>query len=235
MKRMRMAAGVIMSLALAVSLAGCGTSSQARSVDLNATLVNPSLLKEGKDDQSLYRYVKPDLDFKQYTKVYVEPIMVRKDGQLDKDEMENYQKLANNAFVYMTEELGKDYQLVKLPEPGALRIQMAIIDADSSKPVRNTLGTVFPIGMAISLVKYGATGKSSGVGEITAEMRITDGGTGELLGAALDRRVGEKKFSKLWSSWYNADEALKYWAQRTRFAFCEMRGGGNCVKPGGEE
>jgi len=234
MKSMITAAGVIMGLALAVSLAGCGTSSQARSVDLNATLVNPSLLKEGKDDQSLYRYVKPGLDLKQYTKVSVDPVMVRKDGELDKDEMENYQKLANNAFVYMTEELGKDYQLVKSPEPGALRIQMAIIDADSSKPVRNTLATVFPIGMALSLVKYGATGKSTGVGEITAEMRITDGGTGELLGAALDRRVGEKKFSKLWSSWYNADEALKYWAQRTRFAFCEMRGGGKCVKPEGE-
>jgi len=235
MKRMRTAVGVIMSLALLVFLAGCGTSHQARSVDLNATLVNPSLLTAGEDDQSLYRYAKPNIDMKQYTKIFVEPVLVRKDGQLDKDEQENYQTLANNAYVYMTQELGKDYQLVKLPEPGALRIQMAIIDADNSKPVRNTLATVFPIGMAISLVKYGATGKSTGVGEITLEMRVTDAGSGELLGAALDRRVGEKKLSKLWSSWYNADEALKYWAQRTRFVFCEMRGSKVCVKPGDEK
>jgi len=235
MKKTRLVGSVVVSVFMALLLGGCGTSSQARKVDVEeANLVNPALLKKGDDDQALYRYLGPNANMKQYTKVLVDPIMVKKDGQLDKEELENYQTLANNAYVYLTKELEKDYSIVKTPEPGAVRIQMAIIDADSSKPVRNTLATVFPIGMAVSLVKYSATGKSTGVGEITAEMRITDATTGELLAAALDRRVGEKKFTKLWSSWYNADEALKYWAERTRFAFCQLRSGMNCVKPGSE-
>ena len=236
MKHMRTAGAVVVSMAMAVMLAGCGASHQARSVDLKqSTLVNPDLLKEGKDDQALYRYVKPNVDIKQYSKVLIDPVLVRKDGELDKDELENYQKLANNAFVYLNQELGKDYSIVKTPEPGALRIQAAITDADSAKPVRNTLSTLMPIGMGLSLIKYAATGKQSGVGEITVEMRISDAATGELLGAALDRRVGGKELSELWSSWHNADSALLYWAQKTRWVFCDMRGGGTkCVKPGAE-
>ncbi|HEY5974396.1 MAG TPA: DUF3313 domain-containing protein [Geobacteraceae bacterium] len=236
MKRMRMASVVVMSMAMAVLLGGCGASHQARSVDLKqSTLVNPALYKEGTDDQALYKYAKPNLDLKQYSKVLIDPVLIRKDGELDKDELENYQKLANNAFVYLNQELGKDYSIVKAPEPGTLRIQVAITDADSAKPVRNTLSTLMPIGIGISWVKYAATGKQSGVGEITAEMRISDAATGELLAAALDRRVGGKELSELWSSWHNADSALLYWAQKTRWAFCDMRGGGaKCVKPGAE-
>jgi len=233
MKRMKTVAMVVMVVAVALQLGGCGVGSyQARSVDVKESpLVNPDILVQGKDDQALYRYVNPKADIKQYTMVLIDPVMVYKDAVLDKDERENYQKLANNAFVYLTKELEKYYRIVKDPEPGTLRVQMAIVDADSSKPVRNTLSTIVPVGMALSLVKYTATGKQAGVGEITAGMKITDASTGELLGAALDRRVGGKELSKLWSGWHNADDALQYWAKRLSFSLCDMRGGTNCVKP----
>jgi Protein of unknown function (DUF3313) len=233
MKRMKMAAMLVMVVAIALQVSGCGVGSyQARSVDVKESpLVNPDILVQGKDDQALYRYVNPKVDIKQYTMVLLDPVMVYKDAALDKDERENYQKLANNAFIYLTKELEKDYRIVKDPAPGTLRVQMAIVDADSSKPVRNTLSTIVPVGIALSLVKYTATGKQSGVGEITVGMKITDASTGELLGAALDRRVGGKELSKLWSGWHNADDALQYWAKRLSFALCDMRGGTNCVKP----
>jgi hypothetical protein len=233
MKRMKMAAMLVMVVAVALQLGGCGVGSyQARSVDVKESpLVNPDILVQGKDDQALYRYVNPKADIKQYTMVLLDPVMVYKDAALDKDERENYQKLANNAFIYLTKELEKDYRIVKDPAPGTLRVQMAIVDADSSKPVRNTLSTIVPVGIALSLVKYTATGKQSGVGEITVGMKVTDASTGELLGAALDRRVGGKELSKLWSGWHNADDALQYWAKKLSFALCDMRGGAKCVKP----
>jgi hypothetical protein len=219
-------------VAAALQMGGCAGSYQARSVDLKESpLVNPDILKPGEDDQALYRYGKPGVDMKQYTKIMVDPVMIYKDGELDKDQLENYQTLANNAHVYLSEALAKDYRIVKTPEPGTLRIQMAIIDADSSKPVRNTLGTVFPIGIGLSVVKLGATGKQTGVGEITVQMKITDAGTGELIGAALDRRVGGHNITTLWSSWNDANKALEYWAKRTAFVLCGNRGGTNCVKP----
>ena len=234
MKRMSAAMVVIMSMGMAALLGGCAGSYQGREVDIKqATLFDANILQEGKEGQSLYRYVNPKADIKQYSKIYVDKVLVRKDGQLDAEELQNYQNLTYNAYVYLNQELAKDYTMVLTPEPGAMRIQMAIIDADSSKPVRNTLSTFVPVGMVLSLVKYSATGKQSGVGEISVEMLITDATTGELLGAALDRRIGGKEVSKLWSSWANANAALEYWAQQLRFVFCDMRGGGvKCVKPG---
>jgi hypothetical protein len=207
-------------------------SYQARSVDRQESpLVNPDILIKGSDDEALYRYVNPNANVKQYTKVLIDPVLVYGYGGMDKDEMENHQILANNAYVYVTQELKKDYQIVNAPEPGTLRIRMAIVDADSAKPVRNTFSTIMPIGMALSVVKYAATGKQSGVGEITMQIKITDAYTDELLGAALDRRVGGKELTKLWSNWHNADDALQYWAKRLSYTLCDMRGGGNCVKP----
>jgi len=232
MKLMKKALTLAIIVSAALQLGGCAASYQARSVDLKqATLVNPDILKKGGDDQTLYRYVNPTFQGKKYTKVFIDPVLIRKDGELDKDGLENYQKLANNAFVYLKQELEKGNEIVKAPEPGTMRVQMAITDADSSKPVRNTLATVFPIGMGVSLVKMAATGKQTGVGEITVEMKITDAVTGELLGAALDRRVGGHELSTLWSTWANADAALLYWAKKLSFFLCQDRGGTNCVKP----
>jgi len=217
---------------MALVLGGCAGSYQARNVDLKeSVLVNPDILVKGGDDQALYRYVNPAVDIKSYTKIMIAPVQIRKDGELDKDELENYQKLANNGFVLLNQELAKDYQIVTVAEPGTMRLQVAITDADTSKPVRNTLSTVMPIGMALSVVKVGATGKQSGVGEISAEFKFTDAMTGQLIAAALDRRVGGKSLSTLWSTWNDANQGLKYWAQQTRFALCQERKGTGCVKP----
>ncbi|MRR08163.1 MAG: DUF3313 domain-containing protein, partial [Deltaproteobacteria bacterium] len=183
MKRIKALGAGVLCVVLAGLLGGCGASYQARSVDLKSTLVNPALLKEGTDDQALYRYRNPKVNLASYTKIMIEPVTVAKDGELDADEMENYRKLANNAFVYLNEELKKDYQIVMSPEANTMRLQFAIIDADTSKPVRNLLSSVMPIGMGVSLLRYGATGKQSGVGEITGETKVTDAQTGELLGA----------------------------------------------------
>jgi hypothetical protein len=226
---------LLVSAFIGALLGGCAGSYQARSVELtenDSPLVNPDILKKSSGEgEALYRYVNPDLDIKKYTKIIVEPVLVRKDGKLDEEELKNYQTLANNAYVYLTKALEKDYQIVQSPEPGTLRVQMAIVDADPSAPVRNALSTFMPIGMGISLIKYAATGKQSGVGEITVEMKVTDAESGELLGAALDRRVGGKDVKGIWDTWFNADAALQYWAQKLAYTLCGMRGGTDCIKP----
>ena len=216
----------------ALTFSGCGASHQARSMEIkDSLLINPAILEKGTDDQALYRYVNPKADLKSYSKIMIDPVLMSKSADLDADDTENYQKLVNNAYVFLNDELKKDYVIVRAPEPGALKIQMAIIAADSSKPVRNLLGTVFPIGVAISAVKYSATGKPSAVGEITVEMKATDAATGELLFAAVDKRVGGMNIKGTWDTWMTADDALRYWAKKTAFALCEKRGGAACVKP----
>jgi len=212
-------------------LAGCGASHQARKMDLTGVLVNPAILKEGTGDEALYRYQNPNANIKNYTKMMIDPVLVSTAADMDAETRTNYQTLANNTFVYLTDEFKKDYQIVQSAEPGTLRVQMAIVDATSTKPVKTLLSTFFPVGLGISVVKYAATGKPSSVGESTAEFKITDASTGELLGAAIDRRVGGMSVKAIYSSWANADDALKYWAKRAAYVLCENRGGTGCVKP----
>lgn len=232
MKRIRTAGTLLACITFACSLSGCRSGMQARSVDLKQSLlVNPSILEKGSGDQALYRYVNPKVDVKTYSKVLVDPVLIEKQGELDAGERENYQKLANNAYVFMTRELQQDYRIVQSPEPGTMRVQMAIIDADSSKPVRNVTSSVTPIGIGLSLLKFGATGKQSGVGEITAEFKVTDAMSGELLGAGLDRRVGGKDVRGVFDTWHHANAAMEYWAQRLRYVLCTGRGATGCVNP----
>ncbi len=217
---------------VALLLCSCGSSYQARSVDIKGSmLVNPALLEKGTGDQALYRYVNPRFNVAKYSKIIIQPVFIAKEGELGPSERENYQKLANNAYVYLRLELSKELQIVSKPEDGTLDLQMAIHDADSSKPVRNILSSVTPIGIGLNAVTYGVTGKQSGVGEITAEFRVTDAVTGELLFAALDKRVGGKAMKGVWDTWYNADEALKYWAKRASFVLCQQKGREDCEEP----
>jgi len=216
-----------------VLLCGCPASHQARWGDVNsAILVKPEIFKEGTGDQALYRYVKPGFDIKKYSAIMIEPLLIAKDGEMSSSQRENYQKLANNAYVYLVTEVEKQIKLAKEPGNDVLTLQMAIHDADSSKPLRTITSSVTPIGAGLSVLKYASLGKPSGVGEITAEYRLTESVSGELLFAAMDRRVGGKTVKGIWDTWYNADDALQYWAKRIGFLLCEnYRQGKDCKEP----
>ncbi|MBP2674584.1 MAG: hypothetical protein H6Q84_1424 [Deltaproteobacteria bacterium] len=232
MKRFRAVVFFGIFIAAASMLSGCAASYQARNVELKETLlINRDILKPGTGDQALYIYKNPDAKGRQYAKLMVDPVLLRRSAELDAEKLENIQKLANNAYLYLVEELRKDFQIVKSPEPGAARFQMALLDAEPSSPVQNIVTSVVPIGIGVSAIQGAATGKQAGVGEITAEFKVSDAMTGELLGAAVDRRVGGKSAGGMFDSWHNADESVKFWARQARFIICTESGRTGCVKP----
>lgn len=221
----------VLSLLTVLALSSCTGTYQARSVDLeNTVLVNPRILKKGSDDQALYRYVNPNANFSRYNKVLIAPILISKAVEAEPDDKEDYESLAHNAHAYLAQELQKHFTLVKSPSPGTMKIQMAIVEADSSKPIR-TLLSITPIGMGMNLVKLAATGKKAGVGEITAEFVISDAVTKQVLGAAVDRQVGNKNPSTMFNIWANANSGLEYWAKKLTYALCEEKGIKDCVNP----
>jgi len=231
MKHGKMAVFVVLFALVAPLLVGCAPSLQARKVDLTkSVLVDPSILEKGTEGQPLYRYVKPNVDWKKYTQVVIDPVIVYQEAAMDAEMRENYQTLANNAFVFLTKELGKEVSVVTAPGPGTFRVQLAIVSAEKSGAVTNFMTTIVPVGMVLSAGKYAFTGKPLGVGEITVEMRITDASTGDLLAAALDKRVGGKQLRGVFTVWQDADSALQYWAELLRYRLCQFRGGADCEK-----
>ena len=230
MKRLSLglAFAVVASLLL---ITGCASSKQARSVEHEGYLVDHSILVKGEKGEALLRYPNPDRDLESYNKIMLDPILFSQPDNASPAQLADLQKLANNFYTYLYQELEKDYTMVRAAEPGAMRIQIAILNAQKSNVVTNTVSSVSPIGMGVSVTKDFVTGKSVGVGEITAELKATDAVTGELLGAAVDRRVGGKNPNSIIDTWADANAAMEYWAKRLSHTLCFERGDTECVMP----
>jgi len=212
--------------------AGCAPSLQAKNVDVGqAVLVDPSILEKGKEGEALYRYVNPKADWKKYNKLILDPVIVYQKAAMDAETRRNFQTLANNAFVFFTKELQKVVTIATVPGPGTLRLQFAIVSAEKSGAVSNFMTTIVPVGVVLSAGKYAATGKPMGVGDITGEMRVTDASTGELLAAALDKRVGGKQLRGVFNTWQDADSGLQYWAELARYRLCTFISFEVCEQP----
>ena len=83
-----------------------------------------------------------------------------------------------------------------------------------------------------SLLKNLGTGKPLFVGDASIEVKISDAQTGEILGAAADRRVGNKRLdADSFNSWDDVYKMLEIWTDMTRYRLCSERGGADCVKP----
>ena len=113
--------------------------------------------------------------------------------------------------------------------PSVLHIQVAMTDAQSFYPTLDTISTVVPIGLLVSQTKGLVTGKPGFVGEASAEAKILDGETGELLAAGVDRRVGDKSIGGAVDSWDDVNEAFQFWAKQIRYRLCTDRGAANCI------
>jgi hypothetical protein len=68
-------------------LGGCASTLQSRKIDkedLQTTvLVTPSVLEKGKEGEALYRYINPKVDWKNYPKIILDPVVVYQEASLD--------------------------------------------------------------------------------------------------------------------------------------------------------
>lgn len=224
---------LLVTLAAALLCSGCSVTKQARSVEKSGYLGDDiyALVKEGKGGEALLLYKNDQIQPQKYTRIMIDKVSYITPKDASRDELADLKKLATNFTIFMEEELGKDYTIVTEPGPGTVRYSVAITSADDSNRLFEVTSMIPPYGMALSLAKDFITGKPSAVGEISMEIKAVDAGTGELLGAAVDRRVGGKSFSGMMDTWDDANQAMRYWAKRVRYVNCLGSGRSNCVKP----
>ncbi|MDX1412154.1 MAG: DUF3313 domain-containing protein, partial [Nitrospirales bacterium] len=136
---------VILSL-----LVGCAATKQARDVERSGFLgdIYPKLRK-GKEGEALLVYKPEKINtarFSKYTKILLDPVTVwrgeesREAGVPQKD----IQVLADHFYslLYLTFE--QDYEMVQMPGPNTLRIQVAITKVEESMVVMDVVSTVVP-------------------------------------------------------------------------------------------
>jgi hypothetical protein len=201
---------VCVCVSLAVSYGGLEVK------EYSGFLGDYSQLKAGPEGGVAKLYMKEGVDFKKYTKVMCDEVRfyLKADAAnkgISADEMKELSDKFHRAFI---DAVGPAYPLVTEPGPDVLRVRAAITDLELPNPALNTVSSIVPAGIAISLVKKGITGKSTGVGEISMEFELLDSQSNERLAAGVDRRAGAKIDS--FTKFASAEEAFKFWALRLR-------------------
>jgi hypothetical protein len=143
-------------------------------------------------------------------------------GAISSEDMQN---LLNYLDATLRENLGENFNFVTQPEPGTMRLRIALTEAKSGKVALDMVSSVLPPAVALSALKTMASGSGTGVGEASAEMEVLDSETGERLAAAVDKRVGGKytgQFNKL-NKWRATQAAFDYWAERMKTRLAELK------------
>lgn len=229
-----------------LALAGCAATKQPRG-PLSSDVQESGFLKdlyplmqEGEKGQALRVYRNPKIDAlpaNAYEKILLDTVTIYfgPESKLKDVPQDQLQNLAAIFGGKLGEQLSNDYPVVNEPGPKTLRIQTAFTDAQATRTALKALSFV-PWG--IPGLKFGVlkskdllTGKPVFAGEVTAEVKIMDAQSGDVLFAAVDRRVGGR-LSGGWKSWTDAEEAFQYWAVKIRYGLCkQLRHETTCVAP----
>ena len=216
---------------IGLAAAGCAVTQRAAVTDQSycAFLGNSVCAKlqptTDKKEADL-RYVNPNAQWKQYNKVLIEPVSYWA-GDNSKISAADQRTLTTFFYKALEEQLAKKFQVVNQPGPGVMAISVALEDATTSTPVLRSVSLIEPHMRALATLKYLATGTFPFVGSAQAEAKITDSVTGEVLAAAVSKRVGggSPKDAAQWE-FGDAENALSYWAQLTTTRLASWTSGG---------
>jgi len=210
---------LVTGVALAALAAACAVTQRAQVTDQNycpflgastCAMLSPTTDKGEAD----LRYVNPSAQWTKYNKVLIEPVSFWA-GDNTQLSAADQRTLTTYFSRVLNEQLSKKFTVVDQPGPGVMAIQVALEDATTSTPVLRSVSLIEPHVRAIATLKYLATGTFPFIGSAQAEAKITDSTTGQVLAAAVSKRVGggSPTAADQWKLG-DAENALTYWAQQ---------------------
>jgi len=221
-------------LALAAGMAGCAVTQQVKvekpqaycaflGGDLCAQLTptdvpgrfSGAAVTSGGTPQAGLRYINPNAQWPRYKKVLIAPVIFWA-GENTTVSAADRHALTRYFSKALYDALSTKFQVVAEPGAGVMEIQVALNDAESATPVLRTISMIVPQARALATLKYVATGTYAFVGGAQAEVKVSDSVTGQVLAAAVDRRVGGGSIATAaqWK-WGDAENAINAWAQQT--------------------
>jgi hypothetical protein len=203
-------------------LAGCATGKAVKpSGDVFLGEYYNKLAPGGKDEAKLI-WIKPGVDFSKYKKVMVDYVIFAfaDDSEYKGIDADELKKIADEASLALATALQKEFPVVSQAGPDVLRVRTAITDLKQSYPGLSGVTSVVPVGLAISLVKKGATDAWTGSGATTAELMALDSMTNEVLAAGLDEKSAG--FTERFSKWGSLKDAFDFWGERLAKRLVEL-------------
>lgn len=204
-----------------------GTGWAEKKMRPSGFLSDYSKLKEGKSGEADFTYIKEGANWKSYDKIMIDHLVffMSEDAEYKGIQSDELKEMADTWHRAFLDALGEDYEIVQGPGPGVLRFRAAITDLTPTKPGLNTVTSIIPVGLAVSVIKTGVTGAGTGVGKVTAEVEILDASTNEVLAAAIDFKAGKKyRLDKAMSKWGHVKLAIESWAEQLHDRLEEVSG-----------
>ena len=221
---------VLAALALTTFMGSCAlTQREALTSQNYCAFLGSNLcakLTPGSSGQFDLRYVNPNAQWSQYSKVLISPVTFWA-GDNTTLSAADQQLLTNYLFSALQQQLSQKFQVVNEPGPGVMTVQVALDDASSATPGLRSISLVEPHARALATLKYLSTGTYPFVGSAQAEGKAIDSVTGQVLAAAVSKRVGggSVQAADQWQ-WGDAENALTYWAQKITNQLASWTSGG---------
>lgn len=170
-------------------------------------------LQAGGKDQANFRYFNPAAQWTRYDKVLIEPVTFW-GGDSTSVPAADQQALTDYFSQQLRAQLGKQLQLAERPGPGVIKVTVAMTDAEAATPVLRSVSMLVPQAHMLSNLKYLATGTFPFVGGAQGEVRLTDSVSGQLLAAAVDKRIGGGSVANSFQwQWGDAEHAIDTWCE----------------------
>jgi hypothetical protein len=213
----------------ALLLMGCATTGNTpkdTSADAKTGFLGEyaAKLEPGPKDGAKLRWLKPGVDWAKYDKVMLDSVVFffADASQYKGIEPNELKELADGFNKQIVDTLKGSYPIVAEPGPDVLRIRFAITDLQQSNPAISGITSVIPVGLAISVVKKGATDSWTGSGATSAEVMGLDSLTNEVIAVAQDDKTAG--FTERFSKWGSAEDAFKFWAERVKLYLDQVHG-----------
>lgn len=223
-------------LAAVLVTGGCAATSRAPVEHESGFLgADYDLLRPGDRKQAQLVYLRHGVRWATYKNVLLDPVTVwnGKESTAKGISAADAQMLVNYFYSVIRGALEKEgFTLVSVPQPGTLRVKVAITKAQESNVGMNIVSTVVPSLLALSSLDKLATGKPAFVGEAQIEVKVNDAVTGELLAAAIDHRVGGKALdASMLTSWGDVEAIMRLWANHGSYNLCRLQNRPSCTPP----
>ena len=226
MNRMRNYALLVLVSLFLVSLLGCASSNSVSSGFLGdaATYAKLAPSQRALDET----WTSPDADLKKYKRVMLDEVVFYLNEEAENkaiapDEIKELADAFHEAFI---KELNPSYPIVAEAAPDVLRIKIAIVDIEPSNRALDSISSVIPVGLAVSLVRQGITGAGTGVGRASMEVIFLDSQSNRIVALGKDKQIGSKlDMAAKVDEWGHAKSAFAYWAKSVKKAFDDIAAG----------
>ena len=219
---------VTVVLCLITSLQGCTSTPPNKPLNFSGFLGNYSGLRPASDGSGAWNYRKPNVDFKPYTQIMLDPLVIWPSTQSTYGGLDasTAWRLARAFEDQMRQALAGGYKVVDRPGPGVLRLRAALTDIVLERPGVESPGPLIPMANNI-LIR--ASEKVSGLnaleGQAAIEAELLDAQSHERLAAYVEKRAGSHVLlTKDKDSLGPILDLFSYWAKRLRQRLDEARG-----------